>query len=180
MLIARTAVLYSLLPHMLAGQTGARVPKGWQEFTSRAGYIAYFPGDWHLLDPNLPTLYIANFLPSQSVKAVVVPINRASISIAPAPAGMKSIEQWISRQAAAHRVQSRRSFSLERPKPDPPISVWEVVYESLDGPDATSWYFNLSGHMLVANLSYWHGDPNQTKYRELLRMMLRAIVPRAE
>ena len=42
-----------------------------------------------------------------------------------------------------------------------------------------SWYFEISGRLLVANLSYWFGDPNAMKYRETLAGVVQTIRPLA-
>ena len=47
----------------------------------------------------------------------------------------------------------------------------------MEGPDTVSWYFEISGRLLVANLSYWKSDPNGQKYRQVLRQMVAIIVP---
>jgi hypothetical protein len=154
------------------------VPKGWHEFASaRGGYVAYYPDSWHVLEPGLATLYICSFPVSQAVRAVIVPENGATISIASPPVGTRDIEHWVASDTAAHRVRSRKQVTLQRSEPNPPLRVTEVIFESIEGPDTTSWYFAISGHILVANLSYWRGDPNEAKYRRVLRGMLAIIAP---
>ena len=175
---AKTLFALLLVAAFGDAQPSASVPKGWHEFVSdKAGYIAYYPGDWYLLLRDAPTLYIANFQPSHAARAVIVPANGATISIAPPPAGITSIDQWISDATAAHSVRSRRTFSLQRPEGKASVPVHEVVFGSIEGPDTTSWYFELSGRLLVANLSYWEGDRAAPKYRSVLTLMLRFIAP---
>jgi len=139
----------------------AHIPEGWREFVSeKGGYIAYYPGSWHILGAKLPTLQIANFRFSQIVTAVVVPNHGAVISIAPPPPGVTAVDQWITGDRAVTPVMSEKSFTLQRPETNPALRVTEVVFEQIEGPGTVSWYFDLSGHLLVANLSYWEGDPN--------------------
>jgi hypothetical protein len=164
----------------LAGFTGIafsqQIPKGWREFVSvEGGYIAYFPKSWHVLPPSLPTLYICNFPPSRTVRAVIVPENGAMISIVPPPEGVTSIEQWVRRDSEVTRVQSRNSITLQRAESTAPLRIEEVISLSIEGPDTVSWYFELSGHLLTANLSYWNGDRNAKKHREVLREMVERI-----
>jgi len=156
-----------LLALLLASSTvaaaGARIPKGWHQFKSRkGGYAAYYPGSWHVLAPSPPTLYISSFPPSRSVRAVIVPEDGATISVAPPPAGVTSIAQWIARASAVTPVQSKQSFTIERTGPKAELTVTEVLHERTEGPRTTSWYFNLSGHLLVANLSL-EGRPERSE-----------------
>jgi hypothetical protein len=157
---------------------GQHIPRGWRQFVSvKGGYIAYFPKSWHLLEPGLPTLDIANFPPSRMVRAVVVPDGGATISIVPPPQGVTTIEQWVGRDSRVTRVQSRRSITLQVPDSTEPLGIEEVIYLSTEGPDTVSWYFGISGRLLVANLSYWFGDPNATKFREVLREVVQTVRP---
>lgn len=159
------------------GASGSQIPKAWGEFVSlKGGYIAYFPKSWHVLTPGLPTLEISSFPPSRAVRAVVVPDNGgATISIAPPPAGITNVEQWIANGVS--KVRSRDSLILHRTDSNGSLHISEVVYESIEGPDTVSWYFEISGRLLVANLSYWRGDRNAQKYRQVLREMIEVIVP---
>ena len=167
-----------LLPSLAVGALASDIPKGWREFVSaQAGYVAYYPGSWYILEPSLTTLYISSFPPSKAVRAVIVPENGATISVAPPPAGIREIERWVARDIAVRRVRSRSSITLQRSEPNPPLHVTEVVFESIEGPDTTSWYFDVSGRILVANLSYWRGGSNEEKYRQVLREMLLVIAP---
>jgi hypothetical protein len=74
-------------------------------------------------------------------------------------------------------VLSEKSFTLPMPEPNPPLRVTEVAFEQVEGPGTVSWYFDLSGHLLVARLSYWNGDPNAARFRQVLRDMVRIIAP---
>ena len=175
------AQLSSLVLLVWLGAPGgtSQAPKGWHEFVStQGGYIAYYPQGWHILEPSPPTLYICNFPASRAVRAVIVPENGATIGIASPPAGVTTLAQWLDWDTAApHRVRSRGSFVLQRTRPNPTLRVSEVVSESIDGPDSVSWYFDVSGRLLVARLNFWRGDPNEGKYRQVLREMLQVLAP---
>ena len=174
----RRLVWFPLLVSFAAATPATDVPKGWHEFVSgKGGYVAYYPGSWHVLEPSLPTLYISSFRPSEAVTAVIVPDHGATIGVAPPPAGVTSIAQWITRDRAVTPVLSEKSFTLPRPGPNPPLRVTEVAFEPVEGPGTVSWYFDLSGHLLVANLSYWNGDPNAARFRQVLRDIVRTIAP---
>ncbi len=99
----------------------------------------------------------------------------ASIGIAPPPQGITDVEQWIAN--AVSKVRSRDTLILQRTDSNGPLHISEVVYEAIEGPDTVSWYFEISGRLLVANLSYWQGDRNTQKYRRVLREMIEVIVP---
>jgi hypothetical protein len=160
-----TCFLLLVLP-LAGGQT----PKGWREFASaQAGYVVSYPRSWHVFESGLQTLYISSFSPSRAVRAVVVPQNGATISLVPAPAGIKDIEQWIAKDSAVSRVKSRNQFTLQRSQSETPLNISEVIFESIEGPDTTRWYFEISGRLLAANLSYWKEDPNAEKHRQVLR-----------
>jgi hypothetical protein len=160
----------------LATLAAGQAPKDWREFTSsQGGYIVSYPKSWHLLEPGLSTLYISSFPPSRRVKAVIVPANGATIAIVPSPAGTKDIKQWIARDAAITKVRSRTSLTLQRAQPEKQLAIVEVNFDSIEGPDTTSWYFEIAGRLLVANLSYWREDPNREKYRQVLREVTESV-----
>jgi hypothetical protein len=147
-----------------------QIPKGQSEFVSQQGhYVVRYPKSWYLLQPGLPTLYISSFPPSRAVRAVIVPENGATISVVPSPDGIKDVEQWIARDGAAMQVKSRGTIVLRKSESDKPLNISQVLFESIEGPDTTRWYFELPGLLLVANLSYWKGDPNAEKHRQVLR-----------
>lgn len=161
-------------PLLLATLAAAQVPRDWREFTSSDGaYSVRYPKSWHLLEPDLPTLYISSFPPSRRVKAVIVPPNGATISIVPPPVGVKDIEQWIAR--AIEKVGSRNALTLQLLQSNTELAIVEVNYESIEGPDTTSWYFEIAERLLVANLFCWRGDLNRGKYRQILREVLESI-----
>lgn len=173
-----TKLGWLLISASAAAAPASDVPKGWLEFASEQGsYVAYYPSSWHILEPKLTTLYICSFPPSQAVRAVIVPENGATISIAPPPPGVRDVAQWVASDTAAHGVRSRRLITLQRSGSNPALHVTEVIFESIEGPDTTSWYFDLSGHLLVANLSFWKGNPNAENYRQVLRKILLVIAP---
>lgn len=162
-----------------AAAVASEVPKGWREFVSVQGnYVAYYPPSWSLLAPDLSLLYISSFRPPKAVKGVIVPENGATINIAPAPSRITSVDSWIAKEGSAHSVRSRRSFTIPRPEPGLALHVTELLFDSVEGPNTASWYFELSGHLLVANLSYWRGDKNEGKYRQVLLQILRVLAPR--
>lgn len=169
----RCFICFLLLGWLAAGQA----PRGWQEFTSpQSGYIVAYPKTWHLLvEPSLPTLYISNFAPSRRVRGVIVPENGATISIVSSPGGVRDIGQWIEKDSTVSRVKSRNSFALQRPQPQAPLKIVEVTFESIEGPDTESWYFEASGRLLVANLSYWSEDPKAEEYRHVLRGVIGSV-----
>jgi len=168
----RSMICLLLLGRLAAGQA----PRGWQEFTSpQGGYIVAYPKTWHLLEPSLPTLYISNFAPSRRVRGVIVPENGATISIVSSPVGIRDIGQWIEKDSAISRVKSRNSIALQRPQPQVPLKIVEVIFESIEGPDTASWYFEASGRLLVANLSYWKEDPKAEAYRHVLRGVIESV-----
>jgi hypothetical protein len=176
-MVKRLALFLVAAAYPLAGQRGP-APRDWQEFVSRqGGYAVHFPKSWHVLAPPVPTLYICNFPPSQRVPAVIVPQNGATISVTPPPVGVDSAEQWIGGVSAAIRVRSRKSTQLQMAAPAPPLHIDEVIYLSTEGPDTTSWYFDVSGRVLRANLSYWEGDPREGEYRRVLADIVRTIIP---
>ena len=74
-------------------------------------------------------------------------------------------------------MQSKKAFTLERPEKNSQLSITEVIFGSIEGPDTISWYFEVDGHYLVANLSFWKGDPNEEKYRQVLRDLVRIVSP---
>lgn len=161
---------------LLATLAAAQVPKNWKKFiSSQGGYVVSYPKSWHLLLPDLPTLLISSFPPSRRVRAVIVPANGATVSIVPAVAGVKDIEEWIARDNAIIKIKSRNSFTLQRKQVEAPLNIVEVNFESIEGPDTTSWYFELAGRLLVANLSYWRDDPNWENYRGVLRKVAQGI-----
>jgi len=158
----------------------SQAPKGWQEFVSPdGGYVAFYPKSWHVLQPGFPMLYICNFPPSRRVRAVIVPENGATIGVISPPEGVSSIDQWIGRVSPAIRVRSRNSITLRMPEPAAPLRIEEVNYLSIEGPDCTSWYFEISGRLLKADLSYWSGDPKAEKYRQVLGEIIQTITPLA-
>lgn len=169
-------VLLLFLAPFAACASGSEIPKRWHEFVSvQGGYTAHFPKSWYVLEPHLPTLYISNFRPSRAVRGVVVPENGATISVVPPPKGISSVQQWIN--LAVTRVRSKNLITVQRFDTNPPLRVTEVVFESIEGPETVSWYFELAGRLLVANLSYWNGDANEQKYRQVLREMIEVIAP---
>ncbi len=166
-----------LLCHLLlATMAAAQAPRDLREFISSDGaYSVSYPKSWHLLEPGLTTLYISSFPPSRRMKALIVPANGATISIVPPPAGVKDIERWIAR--ATEKVSSRNSLTLQLLGSKTQLAIMEVNYESIEGPDTTSWYFEIAGRLLVANLSYWRDDPNRGKYRQVLREVIESVKP---
>jgi hypothetical protein len=114
------------------------------------------------------------------VRAVVLPTGGADISVLAPRSGITTVEQWISSGGPPEaQVESRRSITLERPALRMPLRVAEVVSESLEGQETVSWCFELSDRLLVANLSYWKGDSNAQKYRQILSAMIQTIAPLA-
>jgi hypothetical protein len=156
-------------------------PKGWNRFVSTVGgYAVNYPSSWRLLNPDLPTLEIVNFPSSQQVRAVILPRNGAMIAIVPAPGGIRSIEDWIKTDFEKTGKVSTSARTLQRTiASKQPLQVTEVsgqwgqdVQET--GEDIND-YFEISGRLFVARLSYWKGDPNAAQHREVLRTILESI-----
>ncbi len=124
----------------------------------------------------LPDLYISSFPPNQSVRAVIVPDKGATISILRAPVGIKTADQWVALRSDATKVKSRNSMTAHGQKAEgSSLVVIEVIYGSIEGPDTATWYFEISGQIFAANLSYWEGDPNLKTYRAVLRDMIQSF-----
>jgi hypothetical protein len=171
---------FPLLILFAAAMPATDIPKGWREFVSEeGGYIAYYPRSWHFLGPKLPTLYIATFPFSKVITGTIIPGWGATISIVPPPAGVTTISEWIKRDRAVMPVESEKSFTVQRPPPKPPLHVTEVTFEPIEGVGGVNWYFDLSGRLLVARLSYYKGNPKADRYRQALLDMVRLIAPLA-
>jgi hypothetical protein len=180
MYLAKRGKTYrALLPALFAvGLFGAESPGDLQDFVSvQAGYAAHFPKSWHVLEPTMPTLYISSFPPFRAARAVIVPENGATISIVPPPEGVSGIKDWINRDSGPRGGISRAEIQVLNANSKSTLPITEIVRESIDGPDTVSWYFEFSGHLLKANLTYWSGDHSAGKYRQVLRNIVQTLTP---
>lgn len=158
-----------------------RTPQGWKQFTSVAGgYIAYYPEPWQIfLLSGQPNLDIVNFPPSQRVRAVILPANGARIYVGPPPEGIATIAQWIDHDIRADEVESKNSVILRSANSKEPLTVTEVVSQSLEGQESVACYVNISGRLLVGRVTYWKGDSNATQHRQVLHRVMESIRPLA-
>ena len=163
-----------------SGQTD---PKDWKTFISaKSAYTVRYPGQWHLLEPELDTLNIVNFPPSRRVKADVLPSASAMIAIVPAPESIRSIDDWIEADGKSRR--QGKSISLDIPTSNgEPLRVLEVNSEWGDASDArreTSCYFRLSRRLFVARLTCWKNDSRMPELKSLLHELIATITPAKE
>jgi hypothetical protein len=171
-------LLAPLLPLMVT--FGADSTETTKTFTStRARYTVDYPRSWHVLDRALPTLYVVNFPPSQSVHAVTLPPGGASIAVVPPPTGVLDAEGWATRDLLPGRkVVSKGNVVLKLRVTGTPLDVTEVdvawespspKFEDLD------CYFVISGHLLAGRLTYWQGDSRAAEYRQTLHKVIESL-----
>ncbi len=174
-------VLKIMLPLVYAacGAFGQPSVAGWHKFVSTvASYVVYYPESWYILQPDLRTLYIINFPPSQRVKAVVLPEGGASIAIVPPPNGATTIEEWIRRDGTTRTRVSRVFLTITTMASSKPLPVTEVMSQwgdTREESEEVDSYFEISGHLFGARLIYWKGDPSREEYRRVLHKMLETI-----
>lgn len=153
----------------------------WKQFISKeGGYIAYYPPGWHVFPPSsTPQMVIYNFPFSQSGGGVL-PNGGASIALISAPDGVVSEEQWIARNSKREKDQSRELLELRRVGSKVPIQVTQVISQS--GADSSGeqfagvdCYFEISGSLFTARLTYWKGDRRADHYIETLHNVIERI-----
>jgi hypothetical protein len=173
----RILLMLACLGRSLCGQS---IPKGWRPFVSEtAGYAVYFPDSWHILPPDLPTLYIVNFPPSQRARAVILPKGGAAIGVVPPPKGVATIEDWVKKDTTRAVVESKDYLTLTRKDSGEPLQVTEVVSRRNDTGEengGVDCYFEVSGHLFVARLIYWQGNPNVESYRQVLHKIIESLI----
>jgi hypothetical protein len=74
-IVSRSGLFFALC---CAPSHAADLPAHLKRFVSVKGYVVDYPDTWHVMLKSVPTLYIANFLPSMRVRAVVLPEGGAS------------------------------------------------------------------------------------------------------
>lgn len=153
----------------------------WKQFISEeGGYIAYYPPGWHVFPPsNAPQMNIYNFPFSRSGGGVL-PDGGASIALLTPPTGVASEEQWIDRNSKHEKDQSKELLVLRRAGTETPIQVTQVISRS-DGDsseeqfEGVDCYFEISGKLFVARLTYWKGDPKAENYRQTLHGVIQRV-----
>jgi len=156
-------------------------PPSWKEFLSKdGGYIAYYPSGWHVFPPsNIPQMVIYNFPFSRSGGGVL-PNGGASIAVLAPPKGVTSEKQWIDRNGKHAKNQARERLVLRHVRSDAPIQVTQVISRSDDdGSDdqfeGVDCYFEISGRLFAARLTYWKGDPKSEDYRQTLHGVVQRV-----
>lgn len=152
----------------------------WKTYVSKeGGYIAFYPSSWHTFPPRqASTLMVFNF-PFSRAGGGVLPDYGASIAVAPSPRQFSTLDQWLQFDRTGKRLGSRNVMTLRRVISGAELEVTEiasVVWEDggneLDGFD---WYFEISGMLFSARLTYWKGDTRAEQYRQVMREMVERV-----
>lgn len=164
-------------------------PSKWKTFrTTKYGFSVRYPADWHLLEgfdgspDSKDALDIINFPNSQRVKGVVLKDGGASITVAPAPSQVQTIEQWIkegTKYDTQIKQQAVRGFKTVSSGCKELI---EVTSLSEVGPGRnfarTDFYCATEHKLLGVSLTNWEGDSKQRDLQELaLKMALSLRTP---
>lgn len=142
--------------------------------------MAYYPPGWYVFPPlNAPEMNIYNFAFSRSGGAVL-PNGGASIALLTPPKGIASEEQWIDRNSKHEKDQAKERLVLRHAGSDAPIQVTQVISRS-DGDgsgeqfEGVDCYFEMSGKLFAARLTYWKGDPKSENYRQTLHGVIQRV-----
>jgi hypothetical protein len=154
----------------------------------RNSFSVQYPGNWYLQSLS-DHFYIESFPPSEAVRAVRLPAKGASITIS-VPSELvrngrhetpRNMEEWVTLGTARRSVIGKRALELDDGERKLPLI--EVKTQCCAVPpfqESIDWYFEIAGHMFVANLEYWQGDANADNLREILKnvvLSVRANVP---
>jgi hypothetical protein len=172
--MTRTLLLVSVcLPNIALGQQAS---KAWKHFTSDpGGYTVDYPASWNELDPAGRYLDVVNFPPSRRVKAVMLPGGGAEIIIGGPPRSVTTVDQWISHDGSINDIESRKTIVLKIARSKEPLRATEVTFQTSEGQEIVTCYFETSGRPFAANVIYWIGDHAAGKYREVLYKVIESM-----
>jgi hypothetical protein len=128
----------------------------------------------------LPDLFfIQNFSPSEAVRGAFLPDGGAGIKVLiPSQAvhvkghSPTNIEDWAALDAAHQTILSKRDVQItdgKRSLPAIELLLTDCCGGSAPYEESINWYFQIDGHIFLATLFYWQGDPHASELRNTLK-----------
>jgi hypothetical protein len=154
-----------------------------QTFTSqRLGYSVSYPVDWRA-EVVSDVFYIENFPQSKAVRAVRLPAGGAGIKILLSDQTVhntaklpKTLEEFVKLDTSHERIEENRHLEVaDRAHRIPVLEVITECCAVAPYQESVAWYFELSGRMFVASLTYWQGEPRADTFRQTLKEIVLSL-----
>ena len=177
-------VLVSMLMCIISRSQGANVLATFKSRTQ--GFALQYPRSWY---PQIVSdlFSIVNFPPSSAIRGEGLAEHGAGIHVLSSSQAirdpqkvLRNLDELVAIVTLHQKIVGKRTLDLR--DGDRTLRVLETkstccnpTQESID------WYFQIDGHMFVATLYYWEGEPKLDSLRKTLKNIVLSlkVVPRS-